>query len=252
MRLVDDGRAVLAGGQPPDPHPVGRSERVRHRSLVRVRELAHGPDAERLQPLLALGADAPERARRQIVHHVVPVLGRQPEHALRLGHVARDLGAELVVTHADGAPQSCPVEDRALHLAREPFRLVGQHLHERLVPAGVLHHRGERPERCHHLAGGDQVVVRVDRQEDGVGALLQRGAERHAGTDPERARFVRRRRYHAAFRRVAVPADHDRSPGELRPAEDLDRRDELIEIDVEDEPLHPPRMPNAERRTLGG
>ena len=54
------------------------------------------------------------------------------------------------------------------------------------------------------------------------------------GSDPERPRLVRRRRDDLPGpSRVAVAADHDGSTRQLRAAQDLDRGEELVEVDVE-------------------
>ena len=114
---------------------------------------------------------------------------------------------------------------------------------ERLVPAEHLEHDGyaaplEAAERGHHLRGRGEVVRRVDGQEDRVRALLVRRPQRHAGPDPELARLVRRRRDHRALVDDPAPTDHDRLAGQLRLAQDLDRRQEHVEVDVQHPPGH--------------
>ena len=86
----------------------------------------------------------------------------------------------------------------------------------------------------------------VDRQEHRVGALAGRDPQRHAGADAELAGLVRRRRHHAALGRVAATADDDRQPRQLGAAQHLDRRDELVEVDVQH-----PRLRGAAGRPSG-
>ena len=74
-------------------------------------------------------------------------------------------------------------------------------------------------------------------QEHGVGAAGARGAQRHAGPDAVLPRDVGRGGDDAAPGRVPVPADHHRALRQLRAPQDLDRRDELVEIDVQ-HPVH--------------
>ncbi len=114
---------------------------------------------------------------------------------------------------------------------------------ERLVPAEHLEHdRHAAPLQAahggHHLRRGGEVVRRVDRQEDRVGALLVRRPQRHAGPDAELARFVRRRRDDRALVDDPAAADHDRLAGQLGLAQDLDRGQEHVEVDVQ----HPPHV----------
>ena len=54
-----------------------------------------------------------------------------------------------------------------------------------------------------------------------------------SGTHAERPGFVGCGRHHGAFRGVAPTADNDRLASKLRPPEHFDRRDELVEIDVQ-------------------
>ena len=76
------------------------------------------------------------------------------------------------------------------------------------------------------------VLRPVDRQEDAVRAERRGGPERHRGMDPEPARLVARGAHHAPGGRVA--ADDDGPAPELRPVALLDRREERVEVDVED------------------
>jgi hypothetical protein len=74
------------------------------------------------------------------------------------------------------------------------------------------------------------------RQDDRARRLARRQPQRHARTDAERPRLVGGRRHHRAFRRVAAAADDQRHAGQLRTTEHPDRRDELVEVNMQ----HPP------------
>jgi hypothetical protein len=52
------------------------------------------------------------------------------------------------------------------------------------------------------------------------------------------ARFVGCGSHHAALGRVAVTADHHRAAAQLGMPEHLDRRDELVEVHVQDPQRH--------------
>src|SRR5262245_56506701 len=65
-------------------------------------------------------------------------------------------------------------------------------------------------------------------------AQLVGGAQWHRGADAELARFVGGRGHDAAARRVAASADDHRLAAELRAAQQLDRREERVHVEVED------------------
>ena len=127
---------------------------------------------------------------------------------------------------------------RALDVTGEGLGVVGLDRDERLVPSHHLHDEAEGAERVHHATRCLEVDRCVDGEEHGVGASFEGRAERHPRSDPERPRFVGGGGDDAAFRRVAVAADDDRPAAELRPPEHLDGREELVEVDVEDERCH--------------
>ena len=81
----------------------------------------------------------------------------------------------------------------------------------------------------------------IDGQDHGVGHFPRRNAQRHSGTHAERPGFIGCGGHHRPFRGVAPTADNDRLARKLRPPEHFDRRDELVEIDVQ----HPPDSAHA-------
>jgi hypothetical protein len=187
-----------------------------------------------------LGADAPQRLGRPVTHHLVPAVDGQPEHAGRLAELGGDLGPEQVVPDPDRAGQLGLGEHRALDRTGQRLRVVGDGAEEGLVPAHHLdrgaRHLGvdERAQHVHHPLRGRLVGRVVRGQEDRVRAPLGRGAQRHARAHPELAGLVGRGGHDGAQGGVALAADHDRPPGQLRAAQDLDRGQELVEVDVQD------------------
>ena len=106
---------------------------------------------------------------------------------------------------------------------------------ERLVDRDRLHERREPPEDRHHLAADALVRAAVHRHEDAVRAEPPRRPDGHRGVDPELPRLVRGRAHDPAVVRPAHP-DRDRPAAQLRVVALLDRREERVEVDVEDRP----------------
>ena len=168
-----------------------------------------------------------------------------------LAEVGGDLGLQLVVADADRAVQPRPLQHRRPHGRRHLPRVAEvavplARAEERLVPAEHLEHHGDaaplqRPDRRHHLRRRGEVVRGVDRQEDRVRALLVRRAQRHARPDAELPGLVGRRRDHRALVDDAAAADHDGLARQLGLAQDLHRRQEHVEVDVE-HPAGPGRL----------
>jgi hypothetical protein len=115
----------------------------------------------------------------------------------------------------------------------EPFRIAGLHSQERLVPAHHLRHRAQAAQRCHHQVGRGLVDGPIDRQEHAVRAAPCRRPHRQPGVHALQPGLVRGGRDDAALGRVPVAADHDWLAPQLRPPQHLDRRDELVEVDVQ-------------------
>ena len=70
-------------------------------------ELVHGGDPALGELRRGLRADAPQRPRRPVPHHLDPVLRGEREPAARLAELGRDLGAQQVVAdpHRAGQPR---------------------------------------------------------------------------------------------------------------------------------------------------
>ena len=171
------------------------------------------------------------------------VVGQLPG-AARLAEVGRDLGPQLVVADPDRAVQPGRREHRGAGSRsaksrgspRSPW--PGPAARNASSQPSTSSTTGTPPQssdRSVAITCRRRLVVRrpVDRQEDRVGALAQRDPQRHARADAELPGGVRRGRHHAALGRVAAAADDDRQPLELGVPQDLDGRDELVEVDVQ-------------------
>ena len=206
-------------------------------------ELAHGVDAERRELLRGLGADPPQRVGGPVAHHLEPVLLGQPAGPARLAEVGGDLGPQLVVADPDRAvqpgrastaarissakragrrgrrgparPRGTPRPSRAPRAppARRPTPATAAWPSPRAEAASYAGPSTGRNTASGHLRCGDP--------------------QRHAGADAELAGRVRRRRHHAALGRVAAAADDHRQALQLGVPQHLDRRDELVEVDVQ-------------------
>ena len=117
--------------------PEGLDERL----LGAGRELGHGVEPDRREPLADPGADAPQGGGRSVPHHVEPVVTVQEVGAVRLAEVGRDLGPDEGVADPDRAGQARPRQHGGLDLQGRRQRVVGVDPDERLVPAQHLHHR---------------------------------------------------------------------------------------------------------------
>ena len=90
---------------------------------------------------------------------------------------------------AASSPRSRPraqtraLVDGRLNTTCEPDGIGRPHADARLVPAPLLDGPPEGSKRGHHLGGRGLVHRPVERKEDRIGALAQRGAQRHAGVD---------------------------------------------------------------------
>ena len=111
-------------------------------------------------------------------------------------------------------------------------------IEERLVDRDGLDERRVAPQDRHHVAADVQVLAPVDGEEDGVGTAPAGLAQRHRRVDAEAARLVAGGRHDAALVRPAPAHDH-RLAAQLGAIALLDRREERVEVDVEDGPgLH--------------
>jgi hypothetical protein len=229
---------ALALGEAPEPRACARPEGRGERLHVGAGEVADGAEPRLGEPPGRLPSDPPQRLGGAPLHHGAPVAPGETEDAAGLPHIRRDLGPELVVADPHRAREARGAEDRALDLGCERLGILCLDLEVGLVPPGDLDDRRERPKRPHDLAGCLVVRLGVDGQEHRLGTAPCRRSQRHPGSDPEPPSLVGGRRDHSAFRGITVAADDDGDVAQIGPAKHLDGRDELVEIDVKDEPAH--------------
>ncbi len=101
------------------------------------------------------------------------------------------------------------------------------HVEERLVDRHPLDHRRHVVEDPEDLLARRRIGLEARRHDDHVRAQLPRLPPRHRRLDPERLRLVARGQHHS-------PADDDRAALQPRVVALLDRREERVEVRVED------------------
>jgi len=177
--------------------------------------------------------DAPQRVGRPVAEQGEPVVPGQSEDPARLAERRGHLRAHRVVADPDGAGEPGALADGPLHRAGERLRVLAVGPEERLVPPQHLDDDVELPQHRHDLRRRLAVGGVVGRQEHRVRAPAGGLAQRHPGPHAERARLVGRGRDHGPIGDLAAPPDHDGAPGQFRTAQDLDRGQELVEVDVQ-------------------
>ena len=200
-------------------------------------KLADGADAQPLEDLAALLADAPEPLDRQRIEELLHLVRLHDDQGVGLLQVAGDLGQELVGGHAHRGHQPQLLADRLLDLPPDLDRraeqvLAAGHVQEGFVQRQRLHQRREPLEDFADLAGDFGVVVDPGRQVDAVRAEPMGGGGGHGTVDAVLAGDVVGRRHHAPLLRRA--AHDDRLADQFRPVPLLDRGVEGIHVDVQD------------------
>ena len=191
----------------------------------------------------------PHRAPdRQRLEERLDAVGGDHEHPVRLAVVGRELRHELRRSDADGARHADLALDVGPDLRGDLGRGPEQHrgardVQERLVERDRLHERGVGAQDLAEPVGVGAVRLEIGREEDDVRAQAPGPDGRHGRTHAVLPGFVGRRRDHAARAR---PADHDRLPGERRILQDLDRRVERVDVDVQDRLGAHPAEPGLE------
>ena len=248
MAARDIGRVVHLGvapaaGQQHQPRPGHRPEHRGQRVRVGGGQVADRADAKTGELSGRLGADAPQGLGWPGPEHLEPVRERQPVHPGRLAEPGGDLGLQLVLADPHRAVQLRGLLDLARQRPAERLGVLGVDADERLVPAEHLHHRAGRPEHLHHLLRDLLVGGPVHREEHRVRQPLGRRPQRQPGVHAVLPGLVGRGAHHAALGRVAVTAHHHGPAAQFGMPEDLDRRDELVEVHVQHPPRHAPLLP---------
>jgi hypothetical protein len=154
-----------------------------------------------------------------------------------LPQVRGDLGNELRRRNPDAGRQADLLADGRLDPAGDPLRRAEERLapgdvEERLVDRDLLEQRREPPQDLHDAPALAAVLRAVDGEEGAARAERGRRPERHRGMDAEGTGLVAGSRHHPAGLRVAP--DDDRPAAQLGPVALLHRREERVEVDVED------------------
>ena len=204
-------------------------------------QIADRDDPEVAQRLGRLAADAPQPRDRERREERRLAARRHDDQAVGLAQLRRDLRHELRRPDPDRRREPDLGADRRLDRAPDRLAVAEQRLRagdveEGLVDRDRLHLRREPPQDRHHLAADLLVLAPVDRQEHALRTEPARRPQRHRGVDAELARLVRGRRYDAPLVRPAA-ADDDGLAAQLRTVALLDRGEERIQVDVEDDAL---------------
>ena len=163
------------------------------------------------------------------------LVGRHLQEPVRLRDGARDLGEELRPGDADRDRQPDPLE----HVAPQPFRdldrrpegaLHAAHVEEGLVDRETLDERGRVLEHLEHGLARLDVGGEARLDGDRVRAEATRLALVHRRPDPERLGLVARGEHDAH-------ADEHRPPAQPLFVPLLDRREERVQVGVQDRRL---------------
>jgi hypothetical protein len=213
----------------------GAAQQHHERRLWKLRDLAHRPDSCVVEPAGRDSPDAPEPLHGKRVQELELTFGRHGEESVRLGDRARDLGQELRPRDADGDRQP----DLSADVSPQPLRDLGG-------TAGEASHSAHVEER---LVDREPFDERGRVLEDLVDGLARLGVGRHARPDDDRIRAESKgspdphRRVHAPRLRLVARGQDDPAADEHGPAAKLrvvalfDRREERVEVGVEDRGL---------------
>ena len=209
-----------------------RDERV----LGELRDLADRADPALVEPGGGLRPDTPEPLDRQRVEELELSVGRDDEQAVGLRDAARNLGEELRARDANGDREADPLAHLAPQARSDLFRRACEPLHSAHVEEGLVD-REPLDERCRvledpeHLSARLRVRVHPRRDDHGVRAEAARLSAAHRGADAVRLRFVARRQHDPR-------TDDDRPSSQRGIVPLLDRREERVDVGVEDRRLH--------------
>jgi hypothetical protein len=173
--------------------------------------------------------DAPQLLDAQRVQEVGLLLGGHDEQAVGLGCPPGHLGEDLRARDPDRDRQP----DALAHVAADPLgdlargRVDLAHVEERLLEPQRLDGRGGGAQHVEDRAAGLGVGAEVRADDDRMGTAPPRLAAAHPAADAVRARLVAGGHDHPT-------ADDDRAPAQGRVVTLLDRREERVDVGMED------------------
>ncbi len=213
-----------------------------HQDVDRERgEIADRGDAVLAQGGRRLRPDAPQARDRERREERRLVAGGDHDEPVRLAQVGRDLGHELRGRDPHGRRQLDLGPDRRLDRPADRGAVSEQrpgtgHVEERLVDRDRLDLVRVAPQQGHDPVADLAVQAAVDGHEHRLRAQRGGRTQRHRRVNAVRPGLVRRRRHDPAVAGTPAP-DHDRTAAELGVVALLDRREEGVEVDVEDRSL---------------
>ena len=226
---------VLVVGQGVQVPSRGGAEHRHQRARRQPRHLADRGQAVGVQLGRRLGPDAPEPLDGQRVEERGLAVGRHHQQAVGLGARARHLGEELGAGHADGDGEAHLVADGAAEAGGDLGRGARRapqtaHVEERLVDRDALDQRGGALEHREHGPARLGVRRHAGLDHHGVGAQQAGLAAAHGAAHAARPGLVAGGHDHPA-------PDDDRAPAEAGVVALLDRREEGVEVGVQDRGL---------------
>ncbi len=161
---------------------------------------------------------------------------RDDEQAIRLRDAARNLGEELRARDPDRDREPDPLAHVASQARGDLGRRAGDaahpaHVQEGLVDREPLDERRRVLEDLEHLLARLGVRAHSRRDDDGVGAQATCPPAAHRGADAVRLRLVARREHDPG-------ADDHGAPPQPRVVPLLDRREERVDVGMQDRRLH--------------
>ncbi len=208
------------------------TEHCHESALGQERQAADGGDPPASQLGRRDGADTPEALDLERVEELELAVGRNDEEPVGLADAARDLGEELRPRDPDRDRQSDILANRPAQASRDLGRRADASLHavdveKRLVDRESLHHRSGVLEEPEHRPARVCVRLHPWRHDGRVRAEAAGRSRAHGRPHPIRLGLVTRREHDTG-------ADDHRPATEARVVPLLDRREERVEIRMQD------------------
>ena len=201
-----------------------------------TRDIADRTQAATEQGPLGCRADSPESADRQRMQESKRFIGRHDQQAIRFGSTGCELGDELGRGGTDGAGQPRLILHASANTLPDLSRRTEDaarpgDIQEGLIDAQPFDQRGHVVEDRHDLSRQHPILLEMRFEHDRTRAQTHGPRQRHCRAHAILAGRVVRGGHHRARR---PPGDDDGLRHQLRPVEQLHRREERVEVDVQD------------------
>jgi hypothetical protein len=205
---------------------------VRTRRDVEAGNLSDGGDAGGVQLGRRGRPHAPDALNRKGVQECQLALDRHDEQPIWLAQAAGDLGQVFGPGYADRDGKPRPLAHVATQGSSDDGWFPAQppqatDIEERFVDRHAFHERSGVMEDLENLAAGRDISIEVRPDDDGVGAEPHRLASAHGGAHAVGLRLV-------AGGQHDPTTDDDRFAAQARVIALLDRREERVEVGMQD------------------